>query len=100
MSSSSILLIPAALALCAYAAYRLLFGSTPLDALPGPTGGSWLLGQHMAIQEHHDDELYQKWFSEYGHVVAHKTLLGVRSMSAYHLNAQCAHEFSENHSGD
>jgi hypothetical protein len=92
MSSSSILLIPAALALCAYATYRLLFRTTPLDAVPGPTGGSWLLGQHMAIQEHHDDELYQKWFAEYGHVVAHKTLLGVR-INQYipSRSAMCSH---------
>jgi hypothetical protein len=80
-SSASTLAFPAAGALGAYAlykAYGVFLRTTPLDAVPGPPGGSWLWGRFRDLLSDHDGELQQAWLAEYGHVLAHKSLFGVR----------------------
>jgi cytochrome P450 len=80
-SSASTLAIPAVGAFGAYAlykAYGVFLRTTPLDDVRGPPGGSWLWGRFRDLLSDHDGELQKTWLAEYGHVLAHKSLFGVR----------------------
>jgi hypothetical protein len=81
----SSLLLQAAGALAVYLVYRalrLFLRRSPLLDVPGPESPSFLFGHQSELRQDHDEALTEQWLDEYGHVVSHKGMFGVRVMVA------------------
>jgi hypothetical protein len=78
---SSSIVLSAAVVLSAtltYQALLLVFRRSPLGDIRGPPSASFIFGNFRQVQADDDEQLTERWLEEYGHVVVHKGLFGVR----------------------